>query len=640
MKPDVSPALQAADKALKGTGHVVVRGPTGSGLHTVMAALAERPKLAVLELRRPGDADASAAALLEAAGFLNITDRKDALAAAANIGRSVRMIVDALNQQQRGLVLVVGPGWNRVEHENEEGTRLKRVRLLLQEVARVQRLVVLADLQVDLAVLGFQPPDASVALEAPLSELDVTVFPDGAYREHAEQLGRTLPGHRASPIVWRLGVGLLGLGEPLSTVASMASRPTAEVLAQLVLKLVGHLRSRPNVDLESAVKRALIFRTTVPEARLVELSQIPREHQALVTSCIGYGEPVRISPIVRKLLTRHLSEDDSRLSDTHVELAKYYRTLDGVPSPTQVQSPAQMSAWVERAHHLAEAGVLAGDEWAALERPCPELYWDRGRALSLIARDFEGSAAVYEECVRKFPDDDYAAHYAGYNLVRAARRDDKKALSYFSKAVELAPENPWWNHRYIAALIDSGQFTEARGAWKQALAAIDPDGAVTNSSTWLVENLFVPVARAWVRKGCWRDAWRVIVGIQAQFMEHHEMRELDSGIQRQAKEERGRLQTWIDGHAEPEWRAASATLKKLESLVEDLPTPAATTGEVNAPVLAWSLDEILVELEFQPANTMSWYARERSAAKGEGGDVTDGVLSAQLLAWLARVARA
>ena len=143
MKPDVSPALHAADKALKGTGHVVIRGPTGSGLHTVMAALAERPKLAVLELRRPADADASAAALLEAAGFLNITDRKDALAAAANIGRSVRMIVDGLNQQQIGLVLVVGPGWNRVEHENEEGTRLKRVRLLLQEIARVQRLVVL-----------------------------------------------------------------------------------------------------------------------------------------------------------------------------------------------------------------------------------------------------------------------------------------------------------------------------------------------------------------------------------------------------------------------------------------------------------------------------------------------------------------
>ena len=118
------------------------------------------------------------------------------------------------------------------------------------------------------------------------------------------------------------------------------------------------------------------------------------------------------------------------------------------------------------------------------------------------------------------------------------------------------------------------------------------------------------------------------------------MRELDSAIQRQAKEERGRLQTWIDGHAEPEWRTASATLKKLESLVDELPTPAATTGEANAPVLAWSLDEILVELEFQPANTMSWYARERSTAKGEGGDVTDGVLSAQLLAWLARVARA
>lgn len=641
MKPDVSPALSAADKVLSSRGHVVVRGPTGSGLHTLLLSLSSRPKLAVLELRRPSDTDASAAALLEASGFLTISDRNKALAAASNIGSSFKVIVDGLNRQETGLVVVVGAGWNRVEQENEDRPRLKRVRVLLQELTRVERLVVLADLQVDLTVLGFPPPVDVVVLDAPLAELDVNVFPEGAYREHALELSRVLSGHRTSPLVWRLGVGLLGLGESTATVASLTSRPTAEVLSELVKKLVGHLQRRENISIESAVKRALIFRTTVPASRLVELSQIPSGHEALVTSCIGYGEPVRVSPIVRRLLGAQLFQRDALMTDAHLEIAKYYRTLDGAQSPALVQNPSQMSAWVERAHHLAESGALGGSEWLALDRPCPELFWDRGRALSLVARDYEGAASVYEECARRFPEDDYAAHYAAFNLARSKKRDDTLVRRYFARAVDLAPENPWWNQRKITSLISQGRFAEARMAWRSALSIVDPDGAVTTSgSTWMFENLFYPVAKAWVDNGCWKDALRVVAGVKAQVAEHREMRELETEIARVATAERSRLQTWMDSNQDHKWRTASATLKKLEAMIDDLPPPAATKGEANVPVLAWSLDDIIVELEFVTEQSISWYAKERSAARGEGSDTTVDDLPQALRSWLERVARA
>ncbi len=585
------------------------------------------------------DADASASAFLEAAGFLPVSERRASLEALADMAASIAMVVKNLNERQAGLVLLVGPGWNRVETESEEGARLKRARTLLAGLADMQRLVVLADQQVDLSQLGFPTPHTIVALEAPVAELDVSVFPEGTYRERARELGRVLAGTRAAPLVWRLGVGLCVLGEPVTSVASWCSRPPAEVLAHLVEHLGSRLKSHSNVSLELAVKRALLVRCAMPAASLSALTHVPPEHAGLIASCVGYGEPVRISPLVRRLLSRSYPESDPKLTESHLELASHYRTLDGVASPGDVQSAAQMSAWVERAHHLAAAGTLGSEEWRSLELPCPELYWDRGRALSLVARDYEAAAAVYEECARRFPDDDYAVHYAAFNLARTQKRDETKIVTYFARAVELAPENPWWNHRFITSLIEAGHFTKARRSWKRALSAIDPDGALTSSSTWLFENLFEPVARAWLKKGCWRDARRVVGGLQTQIKELGAMRELISAIERQAHDERGQLQTWIDGHTEPQWRTASRTLQRLEVLVADLPTPAATTGDANAAVLAWSLDEVLVELEFA-VGSFSWYARARSAATGEGGEAQPDAPSPELLTWLERVARA
>ncbi|HYO71365.1 MAG TPA: hypothetical protein VEU33_35330, partial [Archangium sp.] len=514
-----------------------------------------------------------------------------------------------------------------------------RGRALLRGFATAPRLVLLSDLQVELPVLGV-PSLSEVRLPPHRVPLEPESPDWGPHALVARQLGDSLPPEQAnSPLVWRLAVGALGLGAPLAEVQGWCTRPAAEALARLIALLAERIRATPG--LAGPVRRALRVRRPVPPEVLVSVTGIPAEHASLLTGCLGYGNPVRISPVLRAQLVDLLAGRDAPLEEAHVALARHYQLLDGVAAPGQVGSVLQMEAWVERAHHLASAGEEGSRDWSALQLPSPEFYWDRARALSIRYKHYEKAARVYLSCLQRFPDDDYSHHYAAWNLEKAGR-EPGLSREHYGQAVELAQDNPWWNARFINFLIHSGDRAGARAAWRRALQWVDPDGTATARSPWLVSHLHYWVAATWLEKGHWREAQRVLAGIPLDIRERsrRSFKELVAELERVEHEERVRLKEWFAARPEPVWDAAEAIWEALCLRVSLLPLPAAGPGEDGRALLAWSLPEIYVELEVDEGGTLAWYGRDMRTQKSEVGESTKFEVTPPLLRWLERVAHA
>jgi TolA-binding protein len=221
----------------------------------------------------------------------------------------------------------------------------------------------------------------------------------------------------------------------------------------LLALLLGRVRSRR--DLADAVLRVAQMRRPLPRSAVLALTEVPPEHAALVTECVGYGDPVRPIAILRSRVRAAWPVSRERLDATHAAMAEQYGKLDGAVAAAAISTAEKMEAWVERAHHLAHAGPLGADSWSRLVLPAPELYWDRARHLSREREDYQGAAQVYRACVERFPNDDYAHHCLAWNLEKAGAPPEEPRL-HFERAVHLASTNPWWNARHVTFLIGAG----------------------------------------------------------------------------------------------------------------------------------------------------------------------------------------
>jgi tetratricopeptide (TPR) repeat protein len=252
-----------------------------------------------------------------------------------------------------------------------------------------------------------------------------------------------------------------------------------------------------------------------------------------------------------------------------------------------------------------------------------------------LSGDYLGAAAIYEACSAQFPDDDYSLHYAAWNRWQAGERTTTLIAKY-QEAVSRNPTNPWWNQRHLAALITLGQFDLARREWRTALNRIDPDGQQAESP-WLFENLHVPVASAWNRVRCWHDALKTLGAPGKRFAHHREVKELTEQIAQTEAQVWSQLYGWLAAHSDPRWRQARTLVDKLRDQVGSLPVPSATTGEDDAPVLEWSLDDAVVVLEFGSAELL-WSASDRKRPS-DGGELTGNSLPPNLINWLNRISR-
>lgn len=308
------------------------------------------------------------------------------------------------------------------------------------------------------------------------------------------------PEIQVSPIALRLAVGLAALDGNPREAARQLSEPgsTSTVQERVLARLASSISTEP--ELCGPVACFLAARTPIRRDRLVALTKIPESHEPLISECIGYGEDrVRVSWSVRyklaSFLRRYLRDPGA-----HSALADHYSEEDGAPTLAEA-SGVRALAWLERAHHLAHSNRQ--DDWNNLQLPCREMYWDRGRFLSRVKRDYVAAAEVYRACVQRFPTDDYSHHYLAFNLERAGLNRDEVREEYqlAVKCNAEAGDNPWWNGRLVTSLVRQGLLFDAQREWSLALDRVDPELTRAKSEKWLAEHFFYWVAAAWLEAG-------------------------------------------------------------------------------------------------------------------------------------------
>lgn len=326
----------------------------------------------------------------------------------------------------------------------------------------------------------------------------------------------------------------------------------------------------------------------------------------------------------------------------HAGFARHYSKADGAVSPIGLRG-ASLTAWCEKAHHLAHAGQAGAESWAALDLVAPNLYWDRGRYLSQERRDYSAAAQVYRSCVERFPEDDYAWHYLGFNLDRGGASDDR-VLEAYRRAVKLNPEHPWWNGRLVTRLIASGRSADAQSEWRSTVERIDPDGTQVRAGEWLANQLHLWVCRAWLRAGQPDRARAVLELVPRKFTARGPLNLLRQRVLA------GSLQArWTQFLSELEGRCRLTTAHadavrswwaSLEQLEPVLPLPVAHRTSEGEFQFAWSYTSLLLEVDIDQEGNAYWYGKDRETGESEEGTVNAQRVSDNLRSWLEKAARA
>lgn len=487
---------------------VWVAGPSGSGRSTLANEIgAKTGKSAQVALHDLSSTDAPVHGLYQALSYVEdletrqrlAVDQRDLKAAAVELG-------DLLAGAGTPLVLRVPPSWRL----QERPTRATDYALFQRGSDLLHGWTKHPDLQV-VIVTGQDVSGRDLGIEGtrylPLQRptANLAALEDEARWRSYSSAARGLLGVldrkiKVSPIALRLAVGLAALDGHPRDAAHQLSEPgsTSTVQERLLARLASSISA--NSELCGPVACFLAARTAIRRDRLVALTKIPEDHEPLLSECIGYGEDrVRVSWSVRyklaSFLRKHLRDPGA-----HSALADHYGEEDGAPTLAEA-SGVRALAWLERAHHLAHSNRQ--DEWSNLQLPCREMYWDRGRYLSRVKKDYAAAADVYRACVQRFPTDDYSHHYLAFNLDQAGLNRDEVRREY-QLAVTCnaeAEDNPWWNGRLVTSLIRQGLLFDAQTEWNLALDRVDPELTRAKSDKWLAEHFFYWVAAAWLEAG-------------------------------------------------------------------------------------------------------------------------------------------
>ncbi|MEZ4444914.1 MAG: tetratricopeptide repeat protein [Polyangiaceae bacterium] len=516
----VQPAFERVLDALERERCAWVAGNVGTGRATLARELVDHfdaeGGATWIDLLDLDQADAVIGGLFGAAGELTRDARARCMVDWDSLAAGARALAEAAGDRFV-VVLTVPATWATAR--GPAATALDQA--IRGRAQGLLRGLVTSDLRVVLITTRSAQPDTwgvsderPIPLHAPKNALALLRSQDwGAYAASAEALARATKEDIApSPVSVRLAVGAVGLGARAETMAEALEQPNARALHLLTDEIVDRLRSPGREPVRQAVERQVLARRPIEREALEVLAAVPDEHLPLLTDCVGYGEDeVRISANTRhvllsKLLPTRREGHDVDLLEHHRALADHYARLDGKPDIVDTEG-ASTTAWLERMHHLAFV-----DPSASEHLPCRELYWERGRELSKNRRDYRAAAEIYRACVGRFPHDDYAWHYLGFNLERAGM-ERSTAQQAYERAVELAPDNPWWNSRLVTFLIGQGKLRSARQTWRDAVNRVDPDGDRSAESQWLGEHFYRWVSRAWLEAGSAADAFEVLQGL-------------------------------------------------------------------------------------------------------------------------------
>lgn len=643
LAPDVALHADHLVRWLEAGDQVWLSGPAGSGRTTLMRRLIDAmPAAVMIDLPSLDEADAGAVLSLLTSCAVAAEARERLIDA------PFRAIVEAVVQRDATLIVRVPPSWG----SSNSDPRHLRARSELSRLAAVRRLIWIADAGMEPISLGIRP-DRRISLAAHRVPF-IGGVDWSSYQGQSERLRRALPADLStSPLLWRLAVGAVALGNDPRRVAILCAEHPSVSLLRMLDAVLESLEGRP--DIAAAVFRFMQSRRPLPSTVALEIAGPPPEHEPLITRCLGYGEPVKMSSLLRQRLEvawadgtrtrrRKASLRKAEAERTHYRLAEHNRAMDGVLQPTAARGWQEMLAWVEKVHHLAHAGDAGAEEWKQQRLPRRELYWDRARHLSVVCRNFEGASAVYGACLEQFPDDDYALHYRAYNQQRAHGRVTPEVLQGYDEAVEKAPENPWWNSRKITALIEAKRPIEARRAWARAIERIDPEGTRLETDPWLASHLHYWVVKAWFDSGAWCTARSILERIPEDIMvevirARPDLAQMQSQISEVEAREWSDFYAWLDQKQSDEaWRPVAAIVEALRDKVLGLPPPMAGEGE-DGPNLVWSRPGVYVELEVLGADSVDWFAHDRLDDRRDGTDEPVSWANESLIQWLEQARR-
>ncbi|MFH1434915.1 MAG: tetratricopeptide repeat protein [Pseudomonadota bacterium] len=629
-KPDINDALKKVTDALSRGRSVQVRGPLGSGRNTLATAIQQQREAAFVELLDVKEIDSTAAAWIQAGSHVPARDRPSLEGGSAEALREyISKIAKALTGS-KVLLLYIPPSWTQAGGYKTDNDRMERLAAVLRGFRSVRRRVEFLGTRSQSELMWAEGPDeptpgSSLVEEVQLSPYAVEIQRDveeewGAYSSHVRTLRSELPRNtKLLPIVARLAIGAIALGCAATTIAQICSRfhPT-EAIRNLAGTIVKEASKRP--DLLKAITVLVYIRRPISSESLVQVTGIDKDHIPLITSSLGYGEPVRVLSLIRSCIQEQIQASglDDDTDTIHSTLAEHYLKLNGVNSPDDLSSTDQAVAWTEKAHHLAQGGAATEKEWCDLQHPDPALWWDRARALS-IAGKYDEAAQVYRRCVEKFQNDDYGWHYLAFNLARSGGPGSEVEKAW-KRALELSPGNPWWNARWVTWLIRADRPSRARIEWRKSLFRVDPEAMQIFDSPWLANNLHYLVAREWHRIGMSGDARQTLDVLPRPLPEGEQVTELARSI-KEAYAQWKALLSNLGGRAALESAQVETVSLIWQSLEERymsiLPLPVAEREETGVFRLSWSLPGWYATIEVNTDGSWEWYAANRATGESE-----------------------
>lgn len=203
----------------------------------------------------------------------------------------------------------------------------------------------------------------------------------------------------------------------------------------------------------------------------------------------------------------------TQLAHAHKQLAEYYKkSFEGQLGTAQGE--AAILDEMEAYHH-----AVASDDEAFLDKLTPHFVdqlniW--GKHLSFEKRAYTKAVNVFERALAWDSNDDYATHYAGFN-VDLVLKDPKRAEELYKKSTELNPRNPRWHAHYINFLLARGRVVDAKKAWE---LAVDFNVSTKDDvESWVLDNLHVPTALAAIGVGELDFAKSVIAQVPSKNLE-------------------------------------------------------------------------------------------------------------------------
>lgn len=382
--------------ALQAGKLVAVEGPPGSGRNTLVERLAEELGSAGLVVRVPSseDADAPIHALLQtAAGVGSVAVANASNGRERSLRERVQNVFRGLAQRSRQLVLYVPDRayWRNVDDDEPTPSWLD----LFLATAREEEHFPFALVVPAGTVRRLKTPNVfGLSITLPRSTARLEALDEGkewgSYAPHAARLAPELRKlqYPVAPIQVRLMVGLVGMGVPVARVAQAAKAPEQRPLDPLLRQYTTMLSVDGRSELRSCVRRFLLPRIALSASDALRLAKATPEAEPLLRHCLAYeNATLRVPHYVRSELLDTLPEVEGE-DATHKEIADHHKARDSARSAdaAAAKSAADLYHWLEKVHHLGQAGALGAAEWADQTLESREFLIDRARSLSITHR--------------------------------------------------------------------------------------------------------------------------------------------------------------------------------------------------------------------------------------------------------------